>query len=368
MKAGDEFKNYKELCKELKEETRSGRSKELQLKRWQLSFKFHKEGNKIIIDEVNDKEIRAPAGGNRKHVNIFLPYVICCLYRSGITDEYIGTQRLFRSELQLIPSEMYGVFNKRSRDHTDYLRKNSISLYESLTMFVHYFEVYAKETVEGCFNVLAKDGGIKWSPGQIFIVGISHKKKVCITGYAEVLDKVEEAVCKEMNKDRTDLKGRQYLHVVKRDKKLSKFFYAECIKRLTADKELMKAVKAEYERQYDMEFIPDMLVNYFRVYHIESIDRKKLRKWKVAPRDSLRMKKAFVNSVGPEMQTLKENVYRDIFRRMSKKNKFGIPDGDFESLKYLISKNRKKLTNMNYSPKEYESQGDDSVSDIPAEN
>ena len=76
VSTGQEFKNYKELCLFLGEETKTGRSKELQLKRWQLSFSWHKNGNKIIVDEVKKDYVNAACGGNRKHVDAFLPYVM----------------------------------------------------------------------------------------------------------------------------------------------------------------------------------------------------------------------------------------------------------------------------------------------------
>ena len=115
----------------------------------------------------------------------------------------------------------------------------------------------------------------------------------------------------------------------------------------------MKAVREIYEEKYNQEVEPSMVVTYYRLYYIENVDRQKLRKWQLGKTDSIRMKKAFVNSVGPEMQTLKEKVYKDIFQRMkkNKKNKFGIPDEDFESMKLLFTEQSQKLTNRYYSPR-----------------
>lgn len=47
-------KNYKEMCKLLKEKENTGKSKKLQLERWSLYFEWHKEGNAFVIDEVFD--------------------------------------------------------------------------------------------------------------------------------------------------------------------------------------------------------------------------------------------------------------------------------------------------------------------------
>ena len=356
LDVGQEFKNYKEICKYLGEEVKTGKGKQLQLARWQLLFKWHNNGHKYVIDEVypEKKEKEEKRGGNNApHVKNFLPYVIYSLYKSGIKSDYIGTQRMMKSELKLITSEIYNIYNARKAKHTEYLWRHRISEYGSFTTFVHYFETLAKETLEGCLNALERGGGLHWEPAQLFLVGVSHRRRVYLRGYEEVLNKVETAVCNKMNIDRPDLKGRQYLHVVKRDPKLTEVFYKECTKRLRRNKKLMNAVREIYEEKYNQEFEPSMVVTYYRLYYIENVDRQKLRKWQLGKTDSIRMKKAFVNSVGPEMQTLKEKVYKDIFQRMkkNKKNKFGIPDEDFESMKLLFIEQSQKLTNRYYSPR-----------------
>lgn len=52
IKAGMIFKSYRSLCSFLDEEIKAGNSKKSQIKEWERFFKFHKDGNKFIIDEV----------------------------------------------------------------------------------------------------------------------------------------------------------------------------------------------------------------------------------------------------------------------------------------------------------------------------
>lgn len=54
LKPGSEFKNYKELCALLEEDEKGGNGKRNQLNEWELFFKSHKRGQKIIIDEIYD--------------------------------------------------------------------------------------------------------------------------------------------------------------------------------------------------------------------------------------------------------------------------------------------------------------------------
>ena len=62
-----EFKNYKVACEFLEEEIKGGKSKKLQLENWTRYFEYHKEGNKIIIDKINDKVAEKQS---RKEINI----------------------------------------------------------------------------------------------------------------------------------------------------------------------------------------------------------------------------------------------------------------------------------------------------------
>lgn len=54
LEVGQVFKNYKDLCLHLGEEIKDGNSKKSQIRNWDCYFKTHKEGNKIIIDEIYD--------------------------------------------------------------------------------------------------------------------------------------------------------------------------------------------------------------------------------------------------------------------------------------------------------------------------
>ena len=56
LKEGQEIKNYKVLCELLNEPVKVGKSKQLQLKDFKRYFDFHKEGQKIIIDEIFNEE------------------------------------------------------------------------------------------------------------------------------------------------------------------------------------------------------------------------------------------------------------------------------------------------------------------------
>lgn len=57
LKEGQEFKNYKDLCKYLEQPTLSGNSKISQLETFSRHFEFEKEGYKIIITNVYEEPL-----------------------------------------------------------------------------------------------------------------------------------------------------------------------------------------------------------------------------------------------------------------------------------------------------------------------
>lgn len=68
---GQVIKNYRELCGILGQDIKAGKGKQLQLKDFERYFKYHKEGHKIIIDEIYDKPIqkvdKRSEGNNKGH-------------------------------------------------------------------------------------------------------------------------------------------------------------------------------------------------------------------------------------------------------------------------------------------------------------
>ena len=51
---GQIFKNYNDLCATLEIKAKRGNSKNAQIKEMNTLFSHHKEGNKIVIDEISE--------------------------------------------------------------------------------------------------------------------------------------------------------------------------------------------------------------------------------------------------------------------------------------------------------------------------
>lgn len=72
---GQVVKNYKEMCRILGQDVKSGKSKVLQLEDWRRYIEYHKEGNKIVIDVIYDDPIekidKRSDGNNSKYYTEF---------------------------------------------------------------------------------------------------------------------------------------------------------------------------------------------------------------------------------------------------------------------------------------------------------
>ena len=86
LKNGQIFKNYKELCGALEIPTKVGKAKQLQMKDFERYFKYHKEGHKIVIDELLtevktkvDNRKNNKGGNNVKYVDD-MEYLILSLF------------------------------------------------------------------------------------------------------------------------------------------------------------------------------------------------------------------------------------------------------------------------------------------------
>lgn len=85
LKVGQVIKNYKELCAILEVEVKSGNTKLAQFKEIERYCRYHKEGNKFIIDEIFQKEQpkmdKRKLGNNNDQAKC-LRYLLCNLLSS----------------------------------------------------------------------------------------------------------------------------------------------------------------------------------------------------------------------------------------------------------------------------------------------
>ena len=100
LEIGMVVKNYKEMCRILKEETLQGNSKKAQLKEWARYFLWEKKGQKFIILDIYDAPLAREDG--RQNKNIYVQYIgvilikILAKQKNDRTPFYITTNQMWK--------------------------------------------------------------------------------------------------------------------------------------------------------------------------------------------------------------------------------------------------------------------------------
>lgn len=120
LKEGQVLKNYKELCEVLGIEPKTGKSKQLQFKDLERYCKYHKEGNKIIIDqiyqEVKNKVDNRKLGNNNEQARCVRYLLLNLLSSYKIEqDEVIGFSKALMLKKLFMTNDNY-VTAKYSRE------------------------------------------------------------------------------------------------------------------------------------------------------------------------------------------------------------------------------------------------------------
>lgn len=100
LEIGMVVKNYKEMCRILRQEVCGGDSKKAQLKEWARYFLWEKKGQKFIILDIYDSPLSKEDG--RQNKNIYVQYIgvilikILSKQRSSKTPFYITTNQMWK--------------------------------------------------------------------------------------------------------------------------------------------------------------------------------------------------------------------------------------------------------------------------------
>lgn len=272
---GQEFKNYKELCKFLGESVYSGNSKRCQIKRWRRHFDFHTEGYRIIIDKVHKKPIYKETRGanNHKNLDIYLPYLHYC-FAEGLNYN-MGANEIISDTLHLINEDILkSTFNNAAKN-IDFSKDEAQKFIE----WVRGVRKYIIDTVELGLKTLQNDGLIKYNTAYAFI---SQHNKTSYMAYAAGFDDFIEAaeveVCDYMNKIyhiSKKMKGRQVKFIIFKNRSWIKEYRSRMIKKIKGNENLMDALKrSNAEVFYGIDFGSDAypIDGYWKVWSVIEVE------------------------------------------------------------------------------------------------
>lgn len=199
MEKGQVFKNYKELCKYMNEPIKAGRGKICQMNRWACQFEHHKEGNKIIIDQVYNPPLPyiSHRGGayNRKNLDIYLPYMHQCFYNH--VNYNMSSITLICDVLKLTDKKKLNDILHNNRKNTDL----SINEFKEFKRWVFRVKKYVQSTIETGLRTLQNDDKLEYSTAYAFISKPQKTRYVSyLKGYDDYILQTEADVCDDMNK------------------------------------------------------------------------------------------------------------------------------------------------------------------------
>lgn len=314
---GQVFKNYLELCKYLGETEKHGASRKAQLRKWGCLFAWHKKGHQIIIDEVyEDGKVQEFRGGKNQsspHVDVMLPYV-----RSRMLvvdpDEYLGTQRLIGTALRLIPMGAYKQINDRGVKSEEFYKKYGLQEIGSFEEYVSVAGIVMRDTVVKCLRRMQKNGEVKFTEAEVFVVKDGRRRYLCLDGYDELVKKVEYNVCNQMAAEMgLKTRGRQLVHFIKGKKELMYQFYDRCMQELLKDEGLVKDLKKQYllvgpGRELKLE----NLCEYYKVVHIIDYDEERIENARGPDYDEKKQLRMIYEDVKPRIAVRVSSSKKDV--------------------------------------------------------
>ena len=188
------YKNYKELCGILEEPIKSGKSKQLQMKDFERYFEFHKEGNKIVIDNIFSEEKekidmrksdyisetdKRHNGNNTFYGEDIEKLLLLMMASTTFEDELIFPMSIILNKISMVNSNYS--FGRRNQERLSELLKIDEKYVNEFYDTTHS---NLRSTLESALNRLDRKSLLRWKTVRMIC------KKVAIVKYNE-LDEIE---------------------------------------------------------------------------------------------------------------------------------------------------------------------------------
>lgn len=199
LKIGQVLKNYKELCEVLGIEPTTGNARKAQIKELERYCKYHKEGNKIVIDEIFSKELEKvdnrKLGNNNEQARCVRYLLLNLLSAYKIEqDEVIGFSKGLLLRKLYMANENYITAKTSRKQYAQALEVEEMAVNECFD----YIENSSISAIKRAIVTLRSQSilGYKYS-----FSWVDHKGRVhhCNTIEENSIHLMEEEAMKEMN-------------------------------------------------------------------------------------------------------------------------------------------------------------------------
>ena len=271
-----EFRNYKELCRYLGEDTKSGNSKIAQMKRWKTQFDFHTEGYKIIIDKMYSNTTKKAdfrrGGNNHTNMDIYLPYIYRCLYKEFPNN--MSIVRIMCDTLKLLNIEtLQKIYNS---DENFGLNKVELAQFKA---WVNRVGRFVGDNIAKSLKKLQKDHLIEYHMGYAFISRPDRIKYIAYTDeYNDQIQEIEAQSCDYINKKyhlSSKRKGKQLYFLIMKNKKLLKLYKKTVIKLIVKNSSIMDTLQHSIDSIfYGIDFGSDTypISGYWKVWSVTEVE------------------------------------------------------------------------------------------------
>lgn len=199
LKVGKVLKNYKELCEVLGIKVTTGTSKMAQFKDLERYCKYHKEGNKIIIDEIYSKELekvdKRTLGNNNNQARCIRYLLLNLLSAYKIEkNEVKGFSKGLLLRKLYMANENYITAKTSRKQYAQALEVDEMAINECFD----YIENNSISAIRKAIATLRSQSilGYKYSFSWVDHKNIVHH---CITLEENFIHLMEEEVMNEMN-------------------------------------------------------------------------------------------------------------------------------------------------------------------------
>lgn len=219
MKVGQIFKSQKELCEYIGVEYKdSTNSRKAQLKEFDMRFKWHKEGRKIIIDEIfkelrekvdNRKGNSGKSIGSRENNNIYGKYVDKILayeflYRKAANNDVIYTTTNLLAEICGIINHNYRTVNNNKYEFFQYLAKINSNISKTAMYDVfHIIKNSSKSIISSSLKRLTKEGYINFK--ETYLIYFDNKVRFPMVYETEILKDIEKKTLELMSIEKKNI-------------------------------------------------------------------------------------------------------------------------------------------------------------------
>lgn len=178
LKKGDVFKNYKVLCEALELKVATGKQKQIQMQELQRFVKLHKEGNKIIIDEIHKdptpKLDKRSLGNNNKQSRCISYLLMKTLESYNLkSDEIIGFSKgVLLKNIKLINSNNYRNAKLNRKKYANKLQVDKLAVDEC----IEYVDSRAYKKIKKAIDSLENQCVIGYTYGYTWVdsKGVYH--------------------------------------------------------------------------------------------------------------------------------------------------------------------------------------------------